>query len=219
MGRLPFVSFALLCAASCNTGAPDPSGGGRSEAVVSSASAATTPTPSAAPSDKAHALAPPPHPLYCDTAARSLPKSSVAFVDATGTPSDRASVSWSPHRAQWISFFASWCGPCKEEIPRVRDFAKRLERDGVPTDVTFVSIDDDLRELTAFFAAQPSAGLKTSYWLKDGTMRTSFLQPLKMSATGPLPEHAFFDGKSKLRCFVAGTVEESDYAQILATLK
>jgi thiol-disulfide isomerase/thioredoxin len=215
MGRLSFVTFALLCA--CDTGAPTPSGGGRSEAVVSSASA--TATASAPPTDTTHALAPPPHGLHCDTTARALPKTSVAFVDATGAPSDRASVTWSPHRAQWISFFASWCGPCKEEIPRVRDFAKRLERDGVPTDVTFVSIDDDLRELTAFFAAQPSAGLKTSYWLKDGTMRTSFLAPLKMSPTGPLPEHAFFDGKSKLRCFVAGTVEEGDYAQILATLK
>lgn len=214
MGRLSFVIFALLCA--CNTDAPKPTSGGRSEAVVSSASAATSSGPSETAS---HALAPPPHGLKCDTTARSLPKTSVAFVDASGAPSDRASVPWSGHRAQWISFFASWCGPCKEEIPRVRDFAKRLERDGVPTDVTFVSIDDDLRELTAFFAAQPSAGLKTSYWLKDGTMRTSFLAPLKMSSTGPLPEHAFFDGKSKLRCFVAGTVEEGDYAQLLATLK
>ena len=101
----------------------------------------------------------------------------------------------------------------------MRDFAKRLEHDGVPTDVTFISIDDDLRELTAFFAAQPSEGLKTSYWLKDGTMRTSFLAPLKMTPTSPLPEHALFDAKSKLRCFVAGAVEEGDYAQLLATLK
>jgi thiol-disulfide isomerase/thioredoxin len=216
MGRLSFVILALALVGACNTEDPKPSGGGRSEAVVSSASSsATAPSATAA----SHALAPPPHGLHCDTTARALPKTSVAFVDATGAPSDRASVPWSAHRAQWISFFASWCGPCKEEIPRVRDFAKRLERDGVPTDVTFVSIDDDLRELTAFFGAQPTAGLKTSYWLKDGTMRTSFLAPLKMSPTGPLPEHAFFDAKSKLRCFVAGTVEESDYAQLLATLK
>ena len=210
MGRL---SFVILVLAGCNDPAK-PSQGGRSEAVVSSASAAPSVAPSAS-----HALAPPPHGLKCDTAARSLPKTSVAFVDASGTPSDRASVPWSAHRTQWINFFASWCGPCKEEIPRVRDFAKRLERDGVPIDVTFVSIDDDLRELTAFFAAQPSTGLKTSYWLKDGTIRTSFLQPLKMTSTAALPEHAFFDAKSKLRCFVAGTVEEGDYAQLLATLK
>lgn len=214
MGRLSFVIVALLCA--CRTDdAPQPSGG-RSEAVVSSASSSA---PTVVSATASHALAPPPHGLHCDTSARSLPKTSVAFVDAAGAPSDRASVPWSPHRAQWINFFASWCGPCKEEIPRVRDFAKRLERDGVPTDVTFVSIDDDLRELDAFFTAQPSTGLKTSYWLKDGPMRTSFLAPLKMSTSGPLPEHALFDAKSKLRCFVAGTVEEGDYAQLLATLK
>jgi len=212
MGRLSFVIVVML--AGCNDPAK-PSQGGRSEAVVSSASSA----PSAPTETASHALAPPPHGLKCDTAARSLPKTSVAFVDASGTPSDRSSVPWAAHRTQWINFFASWCGPCKEEIPRVRDFAKRLERDGVPTDVTFVSIDDDLRELTAFFAAQPSTGLKTSYWLKDGTMRTSFLAPLKMSSSAALPEHAFFDAKSKLRCFVAGTVEEGDYAQLLATLK
>ena len=214
MGRLPIVITCALLA--CRTDDAHQSTGGRSEAVVSSATASTSAT--AAPT-ATHALAPPPHGLFCDTNARSLPKTGVAFVDSSGTPSDRASVPWSPHRAQWISFFASWCGPCKEEIPRVRDFAKRLERDGVPTDVTFVSIDDDLRELAAFFNAQPSTGLKSSYWLKDGAIRTGFLAPLKMSATGPLPEHALFDAKSKLKCFVAGTVEESDYAQLLATLR
>jgi thiol-disulfide isomerase/thioredoxin len=211
MGRLPFV---IVCVA-CNTTDPGQSGGGRSEAVVTSASVA----PSASTNVPPHASAAPPHGLHCDTSARALPKTSVAFVEESGAVSQRSSVAWSAKRAQWVSFFASWCGPCKEEIPRVRDFAKRLEHDGVPTDVTFVSIDDDLRELSAFFAAQPGNGLKSSYWLKDGAIRTGFLAPLKMSASGPLPEHALFDAKGKVRCFVAGTVEDGDYAQILATLK
>jgi thiol-disulfide isomerase/thioredoxin len=213
MGRLSIV-IALAIVAGCNDPVK-PSQGGRSEAVVSSASA--DPSTSAIAS-ASHAPATPKGPV-CDTSARALPKSSIAFVDATGGVSDKPTVPWASKRAQWISFFASWCGPCKEEIPRIRDFAKRLEHDGVPIDVTFVSIDDDLRQLSAFFAQQPEAGLKSSYWLKDGPMRATWMASLKLKSDPPLPEHAIFDAKSKLRCFVAGAVEDGDYAQIVASLR
>jgi thiol-disulfide isomerase/thioredoxin len=214
MGRLPLVTLVIV--AGCNDPAK-PSQGGRSEAVVSSAS--TSPSTTTSTSTSASHVAAPKGPV-CDTSvARSLPKSSIAFVDAAGGVSDKAAVPWASKRAQWISFFASWCGPCKEEIPRIRDFAKRLDHDGVPIDVTFVSIDDDLRQLTAFFAQQPETGLKTSYWLKDGPMRANWMAQVKLKSDPPLPEHAIFDAKSKLRCFVAGAVEDGDYQQIAASLK
>lgn len=212
MGRLQVV--ILLLAVACD----DPkkaSGGGRSEQVVTTAAAATT--SNAAPTAEHSATAPHSGAL-CDHSPRSLPKSAAAFVDATGAVSDRG-VPWNGKHAQWVSFFASWCGPCKEEIPRLQRFVSKLAGDGIPVDLTYVSIDDDLRQLTAFLTQQPEGGLKSSYWLKDGPPRTAWLAPLKMSTDAPLPEHGLFDAKGKLRCWVSGAIDENDYAQIASTLR
>lgn len=191
----------------------------RSEQVVTSASAQSV--ASGVSSIGEHGAIPTPRGPVCDTSVqgRALSKTSPAFVDGTGVVSDRVLLSSNGKRAQWISFFASWCGPCKEEIPRIQSFAKRLERDGIPIDVAFVSIDDDLRQLTAFFGQQPESGVKTSYWLKDGPARTAWLAALKMKSDPPLPENAIVDAKSRVRCFVSGAIEEADYAQIAASLR
>jgi thiol-disulfide isomerase/thioredoxin len=192
-------------------------GGGRSEQVTSSASA-----PSAASSGvaSAHSAPPPPRGALCDRSVegRTLPKSATAFVDGTGAVSDRPPP-WDGKRARWVSFFASWCGPCKEEFPRIERFAKRLEDDGVPVQVEYVSIDDDLRQLTAFLAQQPAGAFKSAFWLKDGPIRNTWLASLKMGSEPPLPEHGIFDGKGKLRCWVSGAIDESDYAQLVASLR
>jgi len=211
MGRLPVV-IALLVVASCNDPVK-PGSGGRSEQVAASgttASASTTATASTA----SHEVAAPKGPV-CDTsvAGRAYPKTEADFVDAAGDVTSKTMPPFTG-RARWLSFFASWCGPCKEEMPRVRSFAGRLG-----ADLELVSIDDDLRQLTAFFGQQPAGGLKSSYWLKDGPIRTAWLASLKMKSDPPLPEHAIFDGKGRLRCFVSGAVEDGDYAQIVAALQ
>ena len=215
MGRLSTLRAAPIALAAMIVGCNDPvkpGSGGRSEQVVADTSAATA---TAAPVATSAHVAAPKGPV-CDTSVsgRVFPKSAPELVDATGAVSERAMPAWDGHRARWVSFFASWCGPCKEEIPRVQSFATRLG-----ADVEFVSIDDDLRQLTAFFAQQPAGGIKSSFWLKDGAPRTSWLASLKMKSDPPLPEHAIFDGKGHLRCFVSGAIEDGDYGEIASALK
>jgi thiol-disulfide isomerase/thioredoxin len=226
MGRLPALTWSAAFAAMAGlaiagaTACNDPvkkGPSGRSDQVVSDKSA---PTATTTPAVATHAAAAPRGPV-CDksVSGRALPKGGAAFVDETGTVTERAMPAWDGRRARWVSFFASWCGPCKEEMPRIRSFAQRLEQSGQPIDVTYLSIDDDLRQLTAFFAQQPAGGVKSSYWLKDGPGRTAWLSALKMKSDPPLPEHAIFDGKGHLRCFVSGAIEDGDYAEIAASLR
>lgn len=121
-------------------------------------------------------------------------------------------------RYTWVNFWAAWCVPCKEEIPRLLDWEKKLNAAGVSFRVVFVSLDDDERQLTAFLANQPSTGLRRTYWLEEGTRRTDWLNKVSMKADMELPAHLIVDAASKVRCKIQGAIEDADYTQLLGLL-
>ena len=49
-----------------------------------------------------------------------------------------------------LDFWATWCGPCREALPHVRDIAKKF--DGLPLIVLSVSVDDDENKWKDFVA-------------------------------------------------------------------
>jgi thiol-disulfide isomerase/thioredoxin len=115
----------------------------------------------------------------------------------------------------WVNFWAAWCAPCKEEIPRLLRFQQELVKSAPGFKLNFVSLDDDERQLSEFLAAQPASGLRRSYWLKEGKERDEWLKSAALQSEPDLPFHLLFDPKGKLRCVVKGALEDSD----LATLK
>lgn len=114
----------------------------------------------------------------------------------------------------WVNFWAAWCAPCKEEIPRLLGFEKKLGAAGAPFRLAFVSLDDDERQLNDFLEGQPAAGLHQSYWLKEGSEREEWLKSAGQSPDAPLPFHFLVDPKGKIRCAIQGAVEDGDYAEI-----
>jgi thiol-disulfide isomerase/thioredoxin len=118
----------------------------------------------------------------------------------------------------WVNFWAAWCVPCKEEIPRLLDWEKKLNAAGVSFRVVFVSLDDDERQLTAFLGQQPTTGLRRTYWLEEGNRRTDWLTKVSMKPDMELPAHLLVDAAAKVRCKVQGAIEDSDYSQLLGLL-
>jgi thiol-disulfide isomerase/thioredoxin len=118
----------------------------------------------------------------------------------------------------WINFWAAWCVPCKEEIPLLIEWEKKLKAAGVDFKLIFVSLDDDERQLRSFLDQQPVTGLRRTYWLTEGSMRTDWLGKVSMKADMELPAHLLIDNSSKVRCKVQGAIESSDYAQLLGLL-
>jgi len=217
MGRLQTLALAALVVAisvSCTeAGERSPAPSSRSEQIVTSATAAATTAPSAHVAPPAPSV---PRTLCSPLAGRTLAKIAPTRVDVQGNKSD-GRIDLKAARFTWVDFFASWCGPCKEELPRLESFAARLSKDGVDVQLVHVSLDDDLRQLTAFFGKDTRS--KSSLWLPDGPAREGFLASLKMKAAPALPEHAIVSQDGSAKCFVDGAFTDADYPQLLEALR
>jgi thiol-disulfide isomerase/thioredoxin len=211
-----------MLAAACDN-ASSAGNGSRSEQVI-----ATGSMPTAAPSTSAdtHAAQPaaapaaPRHLCAGDANARGrvVPKTPPGQVEAPGAPRLPAGLPLARVGWTWINFWAAWCAPCKEEMPRLLAWQDRLARAGTIVSVAFVSLDDDPRQLEQFLGQQRPDGVRATYWLGDGPARAAWLTGLKMKSAPELPEHALVDPTGRVRCFIEGAVEEADYAEIAALM-
>ncbi len=225
MGGLPAVKRAgffcalALAAVACET---DKKHEGdvtaeRSQAVQAPAAQAVatpvTATAAPAPAPKK------PHRALCDgkldPGGPAVPqKKPIGRKAADGTPDLPAEPSFSGFT--WVNFWAAWCVPCKEEIPRLLSWQTRLKGQGKNFKVTFVSLDDDERQLAAFLGNQPQNGLKASYWLHEGKERTDWLAGAGVDPDPDLPQHLLVDAKGKVRCRVRGAVDDTDFETLAA---
>jgi hypothetical protein len=103
-------------------------------------------------------------------------------------------------------------------MPRLIGWQAKLASAGVLIDVAFVSLDDDERQLQRFLEGQPTNGVRSSYHLPEGAMRTSFLAALGVKDSPELPIHALVAPSGELKCVIQGAVEDRDYPQLAAFL-
>lgn len=148
---------------------------------------------------------------------RPGPKGTFKTKAAAGAPELPATVAFGAGKWVWLNFWAAWCGPCKEEMPRLVAWQEKLRKAGVLIDFAFVSLDDDERQLERFLEGQPpSNGVRASYWLPEGALRTAFLSSLGAKDTPELPLQALVSPNGQLACTVQGAVEDRDYEAIAA---
>jgi thiol-disulfide isomerase/thioredoxin len=193
----------------------------RSDQVIATGAAATAaPAPSSAPPHAASApVGPSRARALCEgdgnAKGRLLPRAPASHAEAAGaSPVD--TLPGPDGQWTWVNFWAAWCAPCKEEMPRLSAFRSRLAGAGTPVHLVFVSLDDDRRQLDLFLAAQPADGVRATLWLPEGPSRASWLKSLRMSGAPELPEQALVDPAGHVRCFIEGAVEDGDYAEIAA---
>jgi thiol-disulfide isomerase/thioredoxin len=118
----------------------------------------------------------------------------------------------------WLNLWAAWCEPCKEELPLLRSLAARLAQASRPVDLVFVSLDDDERQLEQFLRAQPTSGLRSTYWLHEGRERLDWLSETGIAPEPQLPVSIWVDPRGRIRCIASGAIQNGDFAEIAQVL-
>ena len=97
-----------------------------------------------------------------------------------------------------LNFWASWCGPCRDEMPLLQQGWERWKG----RNVVFVGIDiDDLRSDARSFLERFGVTYPNVYDGKSSTVG-------RYGATG-VPETYFIDTAGKIRYRIAGPVEDA----------
>lgn len=156
----------------------------------------------------------PPRDVCAGQKERPGPKGTFKTKAAAGAGELPSAIAFGAGKWVWLNFWAAWCGPCKEEMPRLIAWQDKLRKAGVLLDLAFVSLDDDERQLERFLEGQPQAGVRASYWLPEGGTRTSFLASLNLKDTPELPLQALVSPNGQLACTVQGAIEDRDYDAI-----
>jgi thiol-disulfide isomerase/thioredoxin len=188
----------------------------RSQAIVAQGQAespATAPVPApAASSVKAKARGVPLCAGQLTKPGKPLSKLALETQVAAGEAALPEALELGKGRWTWLNFWAAWCVPCREEIPRLKGWQRRLGERRFR--LTFISLDDDARQLTQFVAKQPPGGLRQSYWIKEGDTREEWFAEVSMGPDPELPAHILVDPKGLARCIVNGAIEDSDFADV-----
>lgn len=127
-------------------------------------------------------------------------------ADSHGQPVTAMSL-----EGQWLvlNYWATWCGPCRREIPELNTFAARMAEQGVQ--VLGVNFD----RLQGEELAQAAASMGISYRVLAQDPAEAFELP---TAEG-LPVTFVLDPQRRLRATLLGEQTAAGLAQRLAALK
>lgn len=137
-------------------------------------------------------------------AMRTLPEFRLERLDAATSERDSLALSDLDGRIVVLNVWASWCGPCREEMPELDSLARTLGPYGLS--VVGVTIDDD-RDAARTVAN--ALGVTYPLLFDDGRMTE------RLGASGVMPVTYVLDRDRRLRLIADGRVT---YADLYPTL-
>jgi len=107
-----------------------------------------------------------------------------------------------------LNFWATWCPPCRQEIPDLVEFARDHEGEVV---VLSISVDDPEADVAAFAAEY---GINYTVLRDDGETAVAYL-----GATGGIPQTYFLDAEGRARGHIYGSAPREEFEARLRRLE
>ncbi len=157
------------------------------------------------------ASAPSPSP---SEAPRAAPAAGEVTLEPVTATSLLRAIRASGNKATLVNAWASWCGPCRRELPMLSALAQNLKPQGVQ--VVLVSVDEpkDEPKATAFLRDN-AIGLKS--YVVDGSV-AEFKAGINPRWPGMLPASFLFDARGELVHFWGGEAFENEIVAIVEAL-
>jgi hypothetical protein len=129
-----------------------------------------------------------------------------------GAPGRPAAKGW-----RWVNAWATWCGPCVDEMALLGRWRQGLERDGLAVSFELLSIDGPEAEPALRDWLPRLPGSLT--WIRAPEEVPPWLErTLGLEADSAIPIHVLVDPRGQLRCARVGAVHPQDYGAVRALL-
>ena len=123
----------------------------------------------------------------------------------------RAAIRRSGKKATLVNAWASWCGPCRREVPMLQALSANLKPQGV--EVVLVSVDDPKDEGKALSFLKDN-GITLRSYLVAGSIG-DFKAGIHPRWPGMLPASFLFDAQAELVHFWGGEAYENELVSVM----
>lgn len=143
----------------------------------------------------------------CDVAPSASDAPVLAFPPLASGEAPAASS-----RPRWINVWATWCGPCVEEMPMIASWSERMRSEGTDVELVFLSSDASDEAIATF--RQSHADAPDSLRMQDPQGVAQWATSVGLDPGATLPIHVFADASGRVRCARTGALSERDYDHV-----
>jgi thiol-disulfide isomerase/thioredoxin len=148
------------------------------------------------------------------SAATGMDQIQVETIDERGF---RQLVTQRNGKALFVSLWATWCEPCKEEFPDI----VRLSNEVPPSEIDFVAISlddpDEVESKVIPFLRENKITLKV--YVADVKDQESFINTVNSVWSGALPATILYDGKGRRKSFLVGQQDYETFKKEIGKLR
>jgi len=123
---------------------------------------------------------------------------------------------WSTEGRVWVNLWATWCLPCRREMPLILRLAERLGSEGRPVDLWFVSLDESADDLTRFLSENPEIAPGASVRVVSPAELGTWMAGFTQAPTSSIPINLMVAPGGHLRCVRVGSLRDGDYPLVKA---
>jgi thiol-disulfide isomerase/thioredoxin len=163
--------------------------------------------------DDPAAAAEPPRPAVAARAAEPTPRAQAPGYTLMDLPAITRAVH-ERGRPVLVHFWASWCGPCLEELPLVDKFARDMKARGV--DVISLSLDDPERASSRVVEVLSARAPNLTRNIVKVSDSDSFINAIDPRWEGAIPAVFAYDDRGRLRDRLIGEATRRDLEGLVA---